>query len=54
MSFETYIKEMKRRGWTEEELKDDYALHENLEKGGYELPWFPADKKEKKDKGKTV
>ena len=31
-------------GWTEEELKDDYRLHENSERDGFELPWFPFEK----------
>ena len=38
------MEEMKRLGWTEEELKDDYRLHENSERDGFELPWFPFEK----------
>ena len=45
MSFKAYIKEMKRLGWTDEELKDDYKLHERAENGGLELPWFPFERR---------
>ncbi len=48
MSFKEYIKEMKRLGWSDEELKDDYALHEKTENDGFELPWFPFEKEEKR------
>ena len=44
MIFEEYIKEMKRLGWTDEELKEDYKLHEISEADGQELPWFPVEK----------
>ncbi len=52
MSFKEYIKEMKRLGWTEEELKDDYRLHENSERDGFELPWFPFEKDREEDNTK--
>ena len=44
MSFESYIREMKRLGWSDEELKKDYDLHE-LSRDS-ELPWFPYEKKD--------
>ena len=37
---------MKRLGWTDEELKEDYRLHEKAEQGGMELPWFPFERKD--------
>jgi len=42
MSFDIYIEEMKRLGWKEEDLKQDYELHENEIKSGQEFPWFPV------------
>ena len=41
MNFEIYIEEMKRLGWKEVELKNDYQLHESEMKSGQEFPWFP-------------
>ncbi|MBQ9424438.1 MAG: hypothetical protein IJU42_00650 [Erysipelotrichaceae bacterium] len=43
MSFESYIREMKRLGWSDEELQKDYDLHERS--SDQELPWFPYEKK---------
>ena len=51
LSFEAYIKEMKRLGWSDEELSADYHLHEISQRDGLELPWFPI---EKSDKQKTA
>ncbi|MBQ6335287.1 MAG: hypothetical protein IJI46_09485 [Erysipelotrichaceae bacterium] len=50
MSFKEYIREMKRLGWSDEELKDDYRLHEQAESDGFELPWFPYQRPETKTK----
>ena len=49
MVFEEYIKEMKRLGWSDEELEADYELHELSEADGQELPWFPIEKKDSED-----
>ena len=49
MSFDIYIEEMKRLGWKEEDLKQDYELHENEIKSGQEFPWFPMPLSKKKD-----
>ena len=48
MSFKEYIKEMKRLGWSEEELKEDYRLHKETKDKGIELPWFPYQKEKEK------
>ena len=43
MSFESYIREMKRLGWSDEELKKDYDLFRQSQ--DEELPWFPYEKR---------
>ena len=48
MSFKEYIKEMKRLGWSDDELKDDYLLNERTKTSGLELPWFPYEKESEK------
>ncbi len=42
MNFETYLEEMHRLGWQDDEMQSDFALHEREIKSGQELPWFPA------------
>lgn len=44
MKFEAYITEMKRLGWSDEELEKDYELEKTARINGTELPWFPVEK----------
>ena len=56
MKFEAYIAEMKRLGWTDEELRSDYELNELSRINDLELPWFPQPKPagDKNNKEQTV
>ena len=53
MNFETYLEEMHRLGWKDEDLLGDFALHEREIKSGQQLPWFPAPRPEKTAKKKS-
>ena len=50
MKFEAYIAEMKRLGWSDEELEKDYELERAARINGTELPWFPVEKTDSKEK----
>lgn len=44
MNFDSYVREMKRLGWNEDELRKDYELEKTARENGVELPWFPVVK----------
>ena len=50
MKFEAYIEEMKRLGWSDEELEKDYELEKTARINGTELPWFPVEKNDLSEK----